>query len=90
MHASHPMSHHGAPQAQAQTYQSEGVIKKISPDAITIFHKAIPALNWPPMTMAFALTQGSALPQVKVGDSVDFTFVQNENGYQLVSLTPQR
>ena len=90
MPAMHDMSQHSAMHSQMQTYQSQGVIKKITPDAISIAHKAIPALNWPPMTMQFAVVKGSTSAPVKVGDKVDFTFVQSENGYQLVSLTPQR
>ncbi|MEN0583253.1 MULTISPECIES: copper-binding protein [unclassified Kosakonia] len=90
MHGMHDMSSHGAMHAQAQTYQSQGVIKKITPDAISIAHHAIPALNWPPMTMQFALAKGSTFALVNVGDKVEFSFVQSENGYQLVSLTPQR
>lgn len=90
MHGMHDMSQHPAMHSQMQTYQSQGVIKKITPDAISIAHKAIPALNWPPMTMQFAVVKGSTFAPVKVGDKVDFTFVQSENGYQLVSLTPQR
>ncbi len=89
MHGMHDMSQHAAMQAQAETYQSQGTIKKLTSDSISIAHGAIPALNWPPMTMQFALAQGSALPAVKVGDKVSFTFVQSESGYQLVSLTPQ-
>ncbi|MCZ3382741.1 copper-binding protein [Kosakonia sp. SOY2] len=90
MPAMHDMSSHGAMHAQAPTYQSQGVIKKITPDAISIAHHAIPALNWPPMTMQFALAKGSTFAPVNVGDKVEFSFVQSENGYQLVSLTPQR
>ncbi|MEJ8324212.1 copper-binding protein [Kosakonia sacchari] len=85
MHGMHDMSQHPAMHSQMQTYQSQGVIKKITPDAISIAHKAIPALNWPPMTMQFALAKGSTFAPLKVGDKVDFTFVQSENGYQLVS-----
>lgn len=90
MHGMHDMSQHAAMQSQAEVYQSLGTIKKITPDSISIAHGAIPALNWPPMTMQFALAQGNALPAVKAGDKVNFTFVQNESGYQLVSLTPQQ
>ncbi|WP_007373834.1 copper-binding protein [Kosakonia radicincitans] len=88
MHGMHDMSQHAA--MQAQEYQSQGTIKKLTADSVSIAHAAIPALNWPPMTMQFALAQGSALPAVKVGDKVSFTFVQSESGYQLVSLTPQK
>lgn len=88
MHGMHDMSQHMS--MSADVYQSQGVVKKITPQSVSIAHQAIPALNWPPMTMQFALAQGNALPIVKPGDKVSFTFVQSENGYQLVSLTPQQ
>ncbi|AMO48510.1 Cu(I)/Ag(I) efflux system protein CusF [Kosakonia oryzendophytica] len=87
MQGMHDMSQHQA--MQPQVYQSQGVVKKVSAHSVSIAHTAIPALNWPPMTMQFARPQGSALPAVKPGDKVSFTFVQRDDGYQLVSLTPQ-
>jgi len=86
MHAVHDMAHHEA--MQARTWQSQGIVKKVSPDSVSIAHTAIPALNWPPMTMQFTLAKGSNLPGVKVGDKVSFRFVQSEEGYQIVSLAP--
>ncbi|WP_342321614.1 copper-binding protein [Kosakonia sp. BYX6] len=88
MHGMHDMSQHAA--MQTQVYQSQGTIKKISPDSLSIAHSAIPALNWPPMTMQFTLAPGNTLPTVKLGDKVSFSFAQSENGYTLVSLTPQQ
>ena len=57
--------------AQAQSIRGKGVIKAIDMDnkKITIAHEAIPAVNWPP----------TQLNNVKDGDSVDFTFVQQGN-----------
>lgn len=83
----HDMSQHAA--MQEPVYRSQGVIKKITPQSVSISHEAIPSLNWPPMTMQFALPKDAGLPEVKVGDNVSFTFSQNESGYSLVSLTPQ-
>ena len=40
------------------------------------------------MTMQFDLSE-AAPSQLAVGEKVDFAFVQNANGYQIVSLTPQ-
>ncbi|QAT09740.1 copper-binding protein [Klebsiella pneumoniae] len=67
--------------AQAQSIRGKGVIKTIDMDnkKITIAHEAIPAVNWPPMTMRFTITPQTQLNNVKDGDSVDFTFVQQGN-----------
>ena len=82
----HDMAQHTA--MQAHVYHAQGVIKKITPQSVSIAHKAIPDLNWPPMTMQFDLPE-AAPSQLAVGEKVDFAFVQNANGYQIVSLTPQ-
>ncbi|MDU2481802.1 MAG: copper-binding protein [Klebsiella sp.] len=60
---------------------ADPVIKAIDMDSkkITIAHEAIPAVNWPPMTMRFTITPQTQLNNVKDGDSVDFTFVQQGN-----------
>ena len=66
---------------QTQSISGKGVIKAIDMDSkkITIAHEAIPAVNWPPMTMRFTITPQTQLNNVKDGDSVDFTFVQQGN-----------
>ena len=86
----HDMNHDMAQHTtmQAHVYHAQGVIKKITPQSVSIAHKAIPDLNWPPMTMQFDLSE-AAPSQLAVGEKVDFAFVQNANGYQIVSLTPQ-
>lgn len=89
------MSHDHAAMSSATTpssttWQGEGVIKKITPTAVTISHHPIPALNWPAMTMQFAQPTHSPLTGVSVGDDVDFTFIEGEAGYQIVSVNPHR
>lgn len=75
------MTMHEQPAAQAQGISGKGIIKAIDMDSkkITIAHEAIPAVNWPPMTMRFTITPQTQLNNVKDGDSVDFTFVQQGN-----------
>lgn len=89
----HDMSAHAGmnPSSSAsEVYHTEGTVKAVSPQALTISHQAISALNWPPMTMRFAPPEGEALPTVVVGDKVSFSFTRREGGYQIVSLTPLR
>jgi Cu(I)/Ag(I) efflux system protein CusF len=52
----------------------QGVVKKVDPQnrRITLAHEAIPALNWPAMTMAFAVADQAVLEGVKAGDRVSF------------------
>lgn len=83
----HDMAQHSA--AQAPVYHARGIVKTITSQTLTVRHQAIPDLNWPPMTMQFELPPAVTLPAVKAGDSIQFSFVQSANGYQVVSLTPQ-
>ncbi len=87
--ATHDMTMHHAMPA-AGVYQSHGVVKKVAADALSIAHKPVPALNWPAMTMTFSLPAKGTLPQLKAGDTVDFTFSQQGEGYQLTSVTPTK
>ncbi|HKM95631.1 MAG TPA: copper-binding protein [Buttiauxella sp.] len=92
--ASHDMSHDmPMPMEQhmaAEIYHGQGVVKKATARSVSIAHKPIAALNWPAMTMTFSLPENATLPVVKAGDTVDFTFSQQAEGYALVSVTPTK
>lgn len=67
---------------QQQVIAGTGVVKHIDKDAkkITIAHEAIAAINWPAMTMRFTYTAPTeAINQLKDGDKVNFSFVQQGN-----------
>lgn len=68
--------------AKAQVIEGTGVIKLIDMDAkkITIDHQAIPAIGWPAMTMRFTFSEPTeAIKQLKEGEQVNFSFVQQGN-----------
>lgn len=50
----------------------QGIIKAIDVKnrQVTLQHDAIPALQWPAMTMAFPVAKDVALDKVKVGEAV--------------------
>lgn len=60
---------------QAPAASAEGTIKAIDTEkhTVTLAHGAVPAVQWPPMTMAFSVTQDQ-LKGLKVGDRVSFSF----------------
>jgi Cu(I)/Ag(I) efflux system protein CusF len=60
--------------AKAPLVTGQGVVKKVDRQnlRITLAHEAIPALNWPAMTMAFAVADQALLEGVKPGDKVSF------------------
>ena len=54
---------------------ANGTIKAIdtTKHTVTIAHGAVPAVQWPPMTMAFSVTEDQ-LTGLKAGDRVAFSF----------------
>lgn len=74
----------------AADYHSQGVIKRWDGQRVAIAHHAIPALNWPPMTMTFAVPQGLAGKTPAAGTTVDFSFRQDDQGYSLTAIHPMQ
>lgn len=72
---------------QAPVAKAAGTIKAIDGEkhTVTIAHGAVPAVQWPPMTMGFRATEAQ-LAGVKVGDSVDFEFQLAGSTATLVSI----
>ncbi|MEQ9916312.1 efflux RND transporter periplasmic adaptor subunit [Pectobacterium aroidearum] len=69
-------------------YQTQGVIKAINGNQVTIEHEAVPALNWSPMTMDFTLPS-SGLPQgVGIGSTVSFQFNMDDSGIHVLHFLP--
>ena len=60
---------------QAPVAKAEGTIKAINSEkhTVTIAHGAVPAVQWPAMTMAFSAT-AEQLAGLSAGDQVTFEF----------------
>ena len=60
---------------QTPVANAEGTIKAIdtTKHTVTISHGAVPAVQWPPMTMAFSITEDQ-LKGLTAGDHVSFSF----------------
>ena len=60
---------------QAPVATADGTIKAIdtTKHTVTISHGAVPSVQWPPMTMAFSVTEDQ-LTGLSVGDRVSFSF----------------
>lgn len=90
----HEMSHEmSMPMPQpmaAEVYHGHGVVKKVTDHSVSIAHLPVATLSWPAMTMTFSLPSVGTLPVVKAGETVDFTFSQQAEGYQLTSVTPTK
>lgn len=66
-----------------------GVVKQIDlvNKKLTIEHEAIPAVNWPAMTMRFTFEDSAILGNVKEGSQVNFDFIQQGNLSVLQKIT---
>lgn len=77
----------GAQGESRQLHLTEGTIRGITPEAITIAHGAVPSLNWDAMTMSFKPPAKGLPPGLEVGDRVSFSFAEAEQGgFQIDSL----
>ena len=75
-------------QQQQQMYPLNGRVVTVDTanQQVTLEHDAVTELNWPAMTMSFALGANHD-KKLAVGQKVDFTFRQTDSGYALVSMT---
>lgn len=75
----------------AKSGSSTGVVTAIDKAAgtVTIKHEAIPAVDWPAMTMAFKATPASLLDSLKVGEKVSFDVKVKGSDAEVTAVTPQ-
>ena len=67
-------------------HSAAGTVTKIGPRSVTLRHGPVPALDWPGMTMAFAIEGPAQVRGLEPGDRVTFTFVQESTGPRIVSI----
>lgn len=75
----------------SQPISGKGVVKKVDPakKTVNLSHEAIPAINWPAMTMDFAVAPTVDLSKVQPGQPVDFGLEKGNGGnYTVTSITP--
>lgn len=72
----------GAPpiRGPAALIESVGRVEQITTQQVTLSHDAIPALQWPAMTMSFRLADPHLAHSVKPGERVAFAFEQTSGG----------
>lgn len=70
-------------------YRGVGKVEKVSSESLTLSHKPIPELKWPSMTMDFGKPSPSAFADAKVGQDVEFSFKEGDDGsYMLQEVKP--
>ena len=71
---------------------TEGEIRKIDKDAgkVTIKHSEIKNLSMPGMTMVFQVKDKAILDNVKTGDKIKFTVVNNDGNMVVTEIRPDK
>jgi len=62
--------------AAVAEHEVRGTVRAIKGNIITLAHEAVPALQWPAMTMPFQLARPELASGFKAGDTVQFRFRQ--------------
>lgn len=75
-----------APSPADATIKARGIIEAISAQEMTLSHEAIPALEWPAMTMPFALDKSASTQGLKKGQRVEFTLEKRGDDLVIVRL----
>lgn len=76
--------------AKAKMAKSMGTVTAIDPASgkITLEHDAIPAVEWPAMTMGFT-AKSELLKGIAVGDKVDFDLTVTGNAGEVTAIRKQ-
>jgi Cu(I)/Ag(I) efflux system membrane fusion protein len=77
-----------AAQNEVKQYQAVGVVDAVNESTITLSHGPVPELQWPAMTMDFALPPGGIPAGIKPGDSVKIHFSVDEQGSHISQIVP--
>jgi Cu(I)/Ag(I) efflux system protein CusF len=74
--------------AKAALHQATGVVKAIDPASgkVTLAHEAIKSLNWPAMTMNFAVTDKALFDKLTVGKKVEVELIKQGSGYAVAAV----
>jgi Cu(I)/Ag(I) efflux system membrane fusion protein len=85
--ATPPIATPSSPAAQKSVgHQGQGVLEAINDDGtVSITHGPIASLNWPGMTMDFALANSSLAAGIKPGSAISFEIVERKQGEYVIT-----
>ncbi|PLC48128.1 efflux transporter periplasmic adaptor subunit [Pollutimonas subterranea] len=76
--------------AAEPVHHATGTVKDINQNNITVSHEAIPSLEWPPMTMGFALSPQANPVGISIGTEITFELEATADGnFQITKLSPK-
>lgn len=84
------MSGQRANQMNEKVHHGIGIVRKVDANGrITIAHGPINSIQWPAMTMTFAVQNKKLLDQVVAGEKIEFDLVQvSQVQYAVTRITP--
>jgi Cu(I)/Ag(I) efflux system protein CusF len=90
-HSGHEHGGTSMPRQSAEAervYAAAGVVNAVDEagEKVTVSHQPVPALNWPAMTMRFALESPDLLEGIKPGDRVKIYFKNVGNASIIVEI----
>ncbi|MGB8663937.1 MAG: efflux RND transporter periplasmic adaptor subunit [Serratia inhibens] len=77
-----------AAQTEVKQYRAEGVVEALNDGTVTLSHGPVPELQWPAMTMDFALPSAGLPVGIKPGDRVKIDFTVDDQGSQISQIVP--
>ena len=74
--------------AKKATHEAVAVVKSVDAanGKVTLSHEPIKSLNWPAMTMAFAVKDKTLLEKLTVGNKVDVEFKKQDSDYVITKV----
>lgn len=76
----------GDSSAERVTHQATGTISAVEPGSVTINHGPVASLDWPAMTMSFAVPSDMNAGGLQPGMPVRFSFEQVDGAYALTAI----
>jgi len=73
-------------QPSSPSHQGTGKVEQVTDEGITLSHGPIATLQWPAMTMDFKKPKPDSFKEIRVGQTVQFSFVESGDGYELKSV----
>lgn len=73
---------------QERVHRAIGIVTKVAREmgVLMIAHEPVASLDWPAMTMTFAVRDEALFDKVEQGDTISFDFVQSGESYTVIRI----
>jgi Cu(I)/Ag(I) efflux system periplasmic protein CusF len=72
--------------AKGTVHKATGVVTKVEKNKVTIKHEPVRSMDWPSMTMAFAVKDKALINRLGKDKKVDFEFRQEGRDYVITAV----